>query len=337
MDLLDHGPRATAQVLRSAARHLETVDPNAVLGEAIEDAVSMSEDEPALSSQFAESTPGSLTLMVQPSGSLADTVDLSTQTARGVVRRHFGREAARWFDERVAPAADTDEPAFFGGGFDRSGVAETSLGFSVASHQLDALPPRLAALTRAALSHLPGARVATTVVRCGRRAGTQQISVAPTQELSLAALRPLMHEVGVGRQHASLMSSAAFLLGARFKLPANSARITFRPLAEGVEMRLDIILERVPDPPRELMSLLRLWMGERPRSLAGLDRWLSAFTFDGFPNAGDVTVLSVWVRPTVPARMALFLRPAAIGRKPRRAPPRLVAPRRRFVEAAPWD
>src|SRR5207237_1418330 len=110
----------------------------------------------------------------------------------------------------------------------------------------------------------------------------------------------------------------AFLLGARFTLPANTAQLTFRPVKGGVEMRLDVKLEAIDDPPPQMLSLLRLLMTERPRSLRTLDRWLGAFTPEGFPNAGDFTVLSVWVRHDVPARVALFLRPAALGDDRRR-------------------
>jgi hypothetical protein len=109
------------------------------------------------------------------------------------------------------------------------------------------------------------------------------------------------------------MSAAGFLLGARFTLPGHSARLSLRPIRTGMELRLDVILDTIPDPPPQLLSLLRLWMMERPRSVNGLDRWLSAFNPEGFPHAGDVTVLSVWVRPDVPARVALFLKPTALA------------------------
>jgi hypothetical protein len=288
------------------------VDPNSVIGDAIADAVSMSTSTTPLSSQFAENAPGSLSLLVHPAGSVRDNVDLSTQVARRVVSRHFGPQAARWFDQRIEPASGSQSLAFFGGGFDRDGVKESVVGFDVAAHQLEGVSHGLARLARIALGHLAGANVVSTMVRCGRHAGTQQITIAPAGDTPLSSLRPLMDDLGLGHQHPSLMSSAAFLLGARFTLPPGSARVTLRPIRGGVEMRLDVILEAIADPPAQLVSLLRLWMSERPRSIKGFDRWLSAFTFEGLPHAGDVTVLSVWVRPDVSARMALFLRPAAL-------------------------
>jgi hypothetical protein len=336
--------RRTAHLLRSAARHLDTVDPNPVIGSAIADAISMSARTP-VAPQFAESAPGSLSLLVHPGGSTRDRVALSTEAARTVVHRHFGAGAARWLDGRIEPAVDARSEAFFGGGFDRDGVAEGVMGFDLTDRQVDLLPRGISSLARVALAALPSARVLSTMVRCGRSSGTQQVTVAPTSDLALADLKPLMEEIRLGHQHASLMSSAAFLLGARFTLPGGSSRVTLRPIRDGVEMRLDVVLEMIPDPPPQLLSLLRLWMTERPRSVQGLDRWLSAFTPDGFPAAGDVTVLSVWVRPTVPARMALFLRPAALlgevaqpaplspTLSPSPSPPKAAS----FALASPWD
>lgn len=331
----------TAWLLKAAARHLETIDPNPVMGSAIADAVSMSRRETPLAPQFAESAPGSLSLLVHPGGSTHDRVRLSTEAARGLVSRHFGRDAARWLDSRIEQAADARSEAFFGGGFDRDGVSESVLGFDLHDRHVDGLPRALASLARKALDSLPDARVLSTMVRCGRTSGTQQVTVMPTSELPLAQLRGLMNEIGLGHQHPSLMSAAAFLLGARFTLPRESSRVTLRPIRNGVEMRLDVILEKIPDPPPQLLSLLRLWMTERPRSVQGLDRWLSAFTPDGFPHAGDVTVLSVWVRPDVAARMALFLRPAALTETDAPAPS--VASSHRAHSSAysnvasPWD
>jgi hypothetical protein len=331
--------RRTAHLLRTAARYLDTIDPNPVMGHAIADAISMTASTP-LAPQFAESSPGSLSLLVNPGGATRERVDLSTEAARGLVRRHFGAGAARWLDGRIEQAKDARSEAFFGGAFDRDGVAEGVMGFDVAERHVDLLPRGLASLARTALSTIPNPRVLSTMVRCGRAAGTQQVTVEAGSDIALADLRTLMDEIGLGHQHPSLMSSTAFLLGARFTLPGGTSRVTLRPIRDGVEMRLDVMLEKIPDPSPQLMSLLRLWMTERPRSVSALDRWLSAFTPEGFPNAGDVTVLSVWVRPNVPARMALFLRPAALATDSpvdapslRRAPPSATAP---FV-ASPWE
>jgi hypothetical protein len=73
-----------------------------------------------------------------------------------------------------------------------------------------------------------------------------------------------------------------------------------------------VILDALPDTPSQLLSLLRLQLGERPRSLRALHRWVAAMTPDGYPGPGQFSVLSVWVRPDVPARVALYLRPSIL-------------------------
>jgi len=123
----------------------------------------------------------------------------------------------------------------------------------------------------------------------------------------------MMEALGLGTQHASLMTTAAFLMGARFTLPPETARITLRPGRTGVEMRLDINLDALPDPPERLLPLLRMQMTERPAGGRALDRWLMALTPEGFPGPGTVSTLTVWVRPNMPARVGLFLRPFALA------------------------
>jgi hypothetical protein len=177
---------------------------------------------------------------------------------------------------------------------------------------MDALPAALYRLARTALEMLPGLRPALSSIRCGRTSGSQQITFEIERPLSLASLQPLMERLGLGAQHASLMSSVAFILGARFTLPPETAMLTLRPARQGVELRLDVNLDALPDPPAQLMALTRLQMTERPRSLQALDRWMIALTPDGYPGPGNVSVLSVWVRPDMAARVALFLNPAAL-------------------------
>ncbi|WP_394826328.1 hypothetical protein [Pendulispora albinea] len=341
------------RLLSAAAKHLETVDPNPVVGDVVaqsfdgDDASDPMASGEAITPHFAENAPGALSLLFRPGGvhaSPRDRVETSILAARRVIDQHLGRDARKWLEGRVEPAVARDYRPERGGGtfgssFDRFGVAESVVGFNLTGSLIDSLVPALHRLGRMAMSALPGLRPTFTMVRCGRTAGTQQITFDIEQPLALGDLKPLMHELGLGHQHGSMVSATAFLLGARFTLPPNTAQLTLRPVRGGVEMRLDVMLEAIDDPPPQMLSLLRLLMTERPRSLRTLDRWLSAFTPEGFPSAGDFTVLSVWARHDVPARVALYLRPAALATQPERAPSR-TRPRHELHhpdEASPWD
>ena len=99
-------------------------------------------------------------------------------------------------------------------------------------------------------------------------------------ELPLAALAPVMDQLGLGNQHQSLVTAVAFALGARYTLPAGSALLTFRPLRSGQELRLDSDLELVPDLPDDIAYRIcqaidaakgRIpWDSEQPVTLADL-------------------------------------------------------------------
>jgi hypothetical protein len=120
-----------------------------------------------------------------------------------------------------------------------------------------------------------------------------------------------MEAFGMGSRHAGLTTLGAFVLGARYKLPAHSSVLTLLRSGAEVEMRLDINLDALPDAPAILLPLLRLPMAERPSGLQAFDRWLTALTPDGYTGPGQVTVLSIRVRPGMAARLAVFLRPIA--------------------------
>ena len=95
-------------------------------------------------------------------------------------------------------------------------------------------------------------------------------------------------------------------------LTALVATLTLLHGPRGPELRLDVNIDALPDAPEQLLPLLRLPLTERPQNLAALDTWMTAMTPDGYFGPGSVTVLSVRVRPDMPARLALYLRPLAL-------------------------
>jgi hypothetical protein len=290
-----------------------------------------------LSPNFGETTPETLSFVVDGAGprtTPSDRVETATRTIAQVVGKNFGRDAARWLDGRVEATKGSgygrsaSYGASFGGTFDRNGVSETFVQYEWGPMLMDSLPAPLYRLARVAIESLPGLRPSLTTVRCGRASGSQQITFDMERAVPLSGLAPMMEKLGLGNRHAGLMSALGFILGARFTLPPETTMLTLRPTRSGIEMRLDVNLDALPDPPAQLMALMRLQMAERPKSAQSLDRWLMALTPDGYPGPGTVSVLSVWVRPDLPARLALYLRPATLdpqldsaARKTAPAPP----------------
>jgi hypothetical protein len=316
-------PAATAarDLLRTAARSLHTADPTG------EGPVSTLLEETfgpgpgrrdALTPIFSERRPGSLSFSLAPGRAVRDSAGLSTAAAEEMIGSRFGPEALRWFDrlarrELASNSGSVQYGASFGTSFDGNGPVEAMVAYRWGPGTVEALPAKLFELARAALDALPGLRPAVSTIRCGRTTGSQQISFDVEGPLALADLRPLMDRLGLGHQHPGLMSACAFVLGARFTLPPDSAMVTLRPTRVGVELRLDVVLDAIPDLPPELVGLLQLQLAERPRSQRALDRWLAAMTPDGLDTPGDVSVLSILTRPDLPARIALYLRPAALA------------------------
>jgi hypothetical protein len=328
------------QLLFQASQRLGTADPNPDVRGYLDESLGIPVGEPAaersrlLEPSFSETAPDNLAFTVSghPHLSPADRVALSTHAMSNIVGTRFGNGAERWLDQHTELARSNASNrsatwgASFSGAFDRNGVSEAAVHYEWGPLLMDSLPAPLYRVARAALEMIPGVRPALSSIRCGRTSGSQQITFEIERPLPLANLQPLMERLGLGEQHASLMSSVAFILGARFTLPPETAMLTLRPVRHGVELRLDVDLDALPDPPAQLMALTRLQMTERPRSLQALDRWMIALTPDGYPGPGSVSVLSVWVRPDMPARVALYLNPAALHAPPATSPAREIGP-----------
>lgn len=319
-------------LLHGAARALGTADPVDELGDALDAALvhpagdTAYREHPTLESQFSESAAGSLAFHLLPGGPLASPSERlagATDTARRITRRNFGREAAHWLDSRLDVAGglggrSSTWGASLGSGFGRHGVLESAVRMEWGPGLMEALPAPLHRVTQIALETVPGLRPAFSTVRTTRHGGIQQVTFDVPRALPLDRLRPLMDRLGLGHQHASLVSAVALLLGARYTLPPDAGMITLRTGRVGVELRLDVNLDAIPDPPPHIARLLGLQMAERPRSLRAFRRWVAALTPSGYDGPGRLSVLSVVVSPSVPARLALLLCPAVVE-QPRRA------------------
>lgn len=315
------------RLLHTASHKLHTANPALLLGRVLEASMPLPVDDPAyaghapLEPHFSETTGRNLTFMmdtVDPYATPTDRLESASKAMRWMVRQQFGPEALYWLDGRLEPVSGNSghaerSGARFGAGFDGDGVMESQVTFEWGADLMDSLPSHLYRLAKIAIDSLPGLQPAFSTIRCGRRSGSQQITFAIDYSLPLENLQLLMQRLGLGHQHTSLMSATAFLLGARFTLPPHTAMLTLIPTRVGPELRLDINLDALPDPPQQLSSLLRLQMGERPRSLRRLDQWLTALTPQGHSGPGSVTVLSMRVRPDMAARVSLHLRPAALS------------------------
>jgi hypothetical protein len=159
------------------------------------------------------------------------------------------------------------------------------------------------------MTEMPSLSPIFTSIGCKKDAGSQRVTFLHRGPLTLTALGPLMNRLGIGHQLPSLMRVVGVALGGRFELPNGGVLIGLRDTREGVELKLEILLASLPDLPARFLDLLRLGLAERPRQVAALERWLTAFGVDDAAEQGHFSVLSVRVTPSSQARIALYVRP----------------------------
>lgn len=321
---------AAKRLLHDASRHLMTPDPTAdrVVTDALDRSLDWSLGDRAVmpvaqrsfEPSFAETSGRSLAFQVRPMGrgySAADQREIANGTMRGLIHEHFGPAPLAWYDDKSEPArarygASGGMGARYAVGLDRNGLSEVSASYEWGPMVLDMLPMPVMALARTAMDLMPALQPFSTTIRTSRMSGGQQISFEIPVETRLEDFQPLMAALGMGERHRGFTTLLAFVLGARFSLPPSVAVLTLLHTQRGPELRLDVNIDALPEKPEQLLPLLRLPMTERPQNLAALDSWMTAMTPDGYYGPGSVTVLSVRVRPDMPARLALYLRPIAL-------------------------
>ena len=317
----DKAAHQARRLLRTASRVLGTVDPSSAVTGLLDGALPLPPGDPryrtghAFEPRFSETAGDSLAFSIQvpengPGG--PGGVSAASQEVRQLLGSNLGRPALLWFDRHTdaarSTAADEDLTTVISA-FDRDGFREAQVTYLWGPWFSQNLPDPARRVAATVMETVPGAEPAFATIRTARQYGSQAMTFRLRAELPLAALAPMMEQLGLGRQHRSLMTAVAFALGARYTLPPRAALLTLRPLRHGLELRLDVDLEQVPDLPPNLADLLALQLSERPRSLRSLEQWVAAFSADGDESPGSLSVLSVTVRPDMGARLSLYIRP----------------------------
>lgn len=316
--------------LAHASQALGVRDPGQLLGEMIQRSFARPDDDIGYADNaltpgavpfepsFSEAEPQTLRFTIEPMGPGAPAVtrrDEATREMRRLVGPLFGRDALRWFDTRseewrgLSGLGWMNYGAWFGSAFDEDGLYAAKVYYELMPSQIQALAPGLARLTQLVMNEMPSLMPIFTSIGCKKESASQRVTFMHRGALAVSALGPLMNRLGVGHQLPSLMRVVGVALGGRFELPAGGVLIGLREIDEGVELKLEILLASLPDLPARFLDLLRLGLSERPRQLAGLERWLEAFGIDDAEEPGSFSVLSVRVTPRSSARISLYVRP----------------------------
>jgi len=330
----DRAAHQARRLLRTASRVLGTVDPSGPVTGLLDGALPLPPGDPrygavhAFEPRYSETAAGALQFAVEvpengPAGS--GGVATASQEVRRILGDTLGRKAVLWFDRSSDAARSTatgDDSATVVSAFDRDGFREAEVTYLWGPWFTEGLPDPARQVAETVVQILPGAQPAFTTIRAARQCGSQAMSFRLSAPLPLAALGPLMAQLGLAQHQQSLTTAVAFALGATYVLPADAAMVTIRPMRQGLELRLDIDLEQVPNLPPDIADLIALELSERPRSLHALEQWVAAFSPDGDETPGSLSVLSVTVRPDMPARLSLYVRPHLTqGEMPRQVGP----------------
>jgi hypothetical protein len=139
-------------------------------------------------------------------------------------------------------------------------------------------------------------------------------------DLRLLELEPLMNRLGIGHQLPGLLTTIGLVLGGRFTLPEGSVVLALRDTARGMEMKLEVLLPAIADPPREMHGLIQMHLAQRPDSERALRNWIQAMSLDeGAATCGRISVVSARVTPNVGSRLTLYFRPTGYDRAPSRS------------------
>lgn len=337
------------QRLTGASRRLGTRNPVDYIGGLIDRTFELPVGDPRygqnallpgflpLEHSFSETSKDSLRLDLEPMGPLASPMTRLhevSREARKQVSSELGPAALRWFDERSEPYRGTRLSgaarfgAWFGAAFDAEGLQECKVYYELEPGALDELPPTLRHVCRVAQACLPRLVPIFTSVACGRGHGGQRVYFYHQGDLRLLDLETLMNQIGVGHQLPGLLTAVGLILGGRFILPEGSVVLALRDTGRGIEMKVEILMPSVPDPPREMHGLIQMHLAQRPESQRALQRWLAAMAPEGgvtasssAASAGDISVLSVRVTPSTPARLTLYFRPSGYDQTSSRSRP----------------
>lgn len=317
--------------LSLAARRLGTQNPVEAIGGLLDRSFDLPMGDPRyrdnallpgalpLEHSFSEIAADTLRLDMEPLGpnaSPASRQQEASREMRRLVQGYYGRGALDWFDQRSEPwrgsriHGGARFGAWFGAAFDGDGMREAKVYYELGPGQLDDLPYNLQHVARVAVSCLPGLVPIFTSVACGRSQGAQRIYFYHQGELRLLDLEPLMNRLGIGHQLPGLLTAIGLILGGRFTLPDGAVVLSFRDTSRGIEMKLEILLPAIPDPPRQMHGLIQLHLSQRPESQRALQNWMRAMTPDEVGHVGSMTVVGVRVTPQRSGRLTLYFSPA---------------------------
>ncbi len=316
--------------LSLASRRLGTRDPTQVLSGLFDRTFELPLGDPQygnnalvpgslpIEHSYSELAGDTLRFDMEPLGPQASALGRRNEASRELrrlVHTAYGEDALEWFDQRSEPwrgsqiPGDANFGAFFGAAFDSDGLQEAKVYYELGPGEIEGLPPNLRHAARLAMQHVPGLIPLFVSIGCGRHRGVQRVYFTHRGDLRLLDLEPLMHRLGIGHQLPGLLSAVGLILGGRFTIPEGAIVLGLRDTSKGMELKLEILMPGIPEPPREMHGLINMHLAQRPDAQRSFRHWMQAMTPDEYRSPGDISVVSARVTPVTGARLNVYFRP----------------------------
>lgn len=323
--------------LKIASRRLGTVNPAESIGDLLERTFELPMNHPLygtnalvpgsmpMEHSFSENAAQTLRLDMEPLGPQATPIakrNEASRIMRRLVHANYGSNALGWFDSRSEQWRGSSLPgdatfgAFFGASYSNHGLQNAKVYYELGPGDLEALPPNLKHAVNIAMGIMPNLVPLFVSITCGLQRGAMRVYFTHRGELRLLDLEPLMHRLGIGHQLPGLLAAIGLIVGGRFTLPENAVVLGIRDTTKGIELKLEILVPGLPDPPQQMHGLINMHLAQRPESQRALRHWMQAMTPDEANSCGAISTVSARVTPSTGVRLSVYFRP--IGYETRR-------------------
>jgi hypothetical protein len=129
--------------------------------------------------------------------------------------------------------------------------------------------------------------------------------------LPLRSLVPLLGATGNQDTTPAFLAAVAELTGTMV-LPPDGAMVALRPVAGGVEVKLEVLAAACPLATAEVAGRIRGLLGAVPVAAAAYDTWAAAVT-GGFAAVLPATVVSVRIAPGTRPSLTVYAHPARLA------------------------
>jgi hypothetical protein len=222
----------------------------------------------------------------------------------------FGRDAAAFIEAPVHAGATIG--AAWGAVVGGEGIREVRAYYDMDRARIAQLPAPLRDVAERLMAELPDLHPYGTAFAVRQeKAGARFYAWHRAADLSVAALRGAMQALGLGRERGALLALLFEMIGERDPLPGPAVMLGVRPTAQGIELKIDVLLFAIPDEIHHVEPRLLRHLAEEPGGPAPFESWLRAIAPPAGQHPGRPHVAGIKVATERRPEVTLYYKPAA--------------------------